>query len=149
MIEDFSFSGIGMGGYKDLADLMYPLFTVTTTNQHAHNLFLQVGVDLGIPGLLAWSAIAMLVTLRAWQVYRYGRTIGDGWTAGVGAAMLGSQIALFAHGMVDAVTWGMVRTAIIPWALWGLTIASWNVLVAPAHLSTRDDVDGSTASCRM
>jgi putative inorganic carbon (HCO3(-)) transporter len=128
MIEDFSLTGIGMGGYENLSDLMYPLFLVPT-NHHAHNLFLQVGVDLGLPGLIAWSAIGLLVTLRAWQVYQYGHAVRDGWIAGVGAAMLGSQVALVVHGLTDAVAWGMVRTAVIPWALWGLTMASWNVLV--------------------
>ena len=40
-----------------------------------------------------------------------------------------NQVALVTHGIVDAVTWGMVRTAVIVWTLWGLAAASKRILV--------------------
>ncbi len=94
-----------------------------------------MAVDLGIPGLIAWLAILGTVILTAWQVYRYGRETEDGWVAGLGAGLLGSQVALIVGGIMDAVTWGMVKPAPIVWAIWGLTVASWLVYVKPAiHL---------------
>ena len=66
----------------------------------------------------------MIISVSAWQVYRTGRVQGDEWLSGVGAGLLCSQVALAAHGLVDAVTWGMVRPAPLVWALWGITAAA-------------------------
>lgn len=130
MIQDFPFTGIGMGLYTEIAEVFYPFFLITpAAAPHAHNLFLQVAVDLGIPALIAWLAILLLVMLSAWQLYQVGRLKSDGWIAGIGAGLLCSQIALMVHGLTDAVTWGMVRPAPIVWGLWGLTFAAWRILV--------------------
>ena len=52
MLRDFPLTGIGMGSFTQIADALYP-FSIASpgTIFHAHNLFLQVGVDLGIPGI--------------------------------------------------------------------------------------------------
>jgi putative inorganic carbon (HCO3(-)) transporter len=132
MIRDFSFTGIGMGTFGNLADALYPfLLAAPGSIPHAHNLFLQVAVDLGIPGLIAWLAIFGLVANCAWAVYRRGRRLQDAWIMALGAGLLGSQLALAVHGLTDAVTWGMVRPAPLVWALWGLAVASWNLYVHP------------------
>ncbi len=68
MLEDFFFTGIGMGTYAQTANALYPLRSVAPP--HAHNLFLQVGLDLGMPGLLAWLAIFLVVTWAAWRLTR-------------------------------------------------------------------------------
>jgi putative inorganic carbon (HCO3(-)) transporter len=128
-IQDFSFTGIGMGSFTEVVDLLYPLFLAAPGKVgHAHNLFLQVAVDLGIPGLIAWLSILFGVIVAAWQLYRYGKKYQDHWAAGLGAGFLGSQIALIVHGLTDAVTWGMVRPAPLVWGIWGATIAAWYVL---------------------
>lgn len=138
MIQDFPFTGVGMGLYGEMADLLYPFFIHSPgTVEHAHNLFLQVAVDLGIPGLIAWGAILMVVIATVWQVYRHGCSTNDGWAAGLGAGLLCSQVALVVHGLVDAVTWGMVRPAPIVWAIWGLAIAGFNVHAHPQLCRTR------------
>jgi putative inorganic carbon (HCO3(-)) transporter len=127
MIEDFPITGIGMGLFQDAAGVLYPFFTISRDVPHAHNLFLQVAVDMGVPALIAWLAIWMLAIFGAWQTYRYGRSMSNRVLAGVGAGLLCSQIALAVHGTLDAVTWGAVRASVIPWAIWGLTMAAWNV----------------------
>ncbi len=128
MIQDFPFTGIGMGSFKTITDLFYPLFlSVPDTIEHAHNLFLQIAVDLGLPGLIAWLAILLVVCASSWQTYRYASSMGNGWLAGVGAGLFCSQVALVVHGMTDAVTWGMVRPAVLVWGLWGIAIASWQI----------------------
>lgn len=129
MIQDFPFTGIGMGSFTRVADLLYPFFLAPPdTVRHAHNLFLQIAVDLGLPGLIAWLAIWFTVIAAAWQVYRHGRLSGQTWLAGLGAGLLAGQVALGVHGMVEAVVWGLVRPAPIVWGLWGVTIASYTVL---------------------
>jgi putative inorganic carbon (HCO3(-)) transporter len=128
MIQDFPFTGIGMGSFMRVADLLYPFFLAEPgTIDHAHNLFLQVAVDLGLPGLIAWLSVFGVVALSAWRVYRLGRRVQNGWVAALGAGLLASQLALAVHGLTDAVTWGMVRPAPLVWALWGLAAAAANL----------------------
>lgn len=131
MIRDFPFTGIGMGLYKDIESVLYPFFlTASGSVPHAHNLFLQVAVDMGIPGLVAWLAISILVLVIAWQIFSRGRFLNQKWIMGIGSGLFCSQIALMIHGLTDAVTWGMVRPAPIVWALWGLSMAAWTIYVA-------------------
>jgi putative inorganic carbon (HCO3(-)) transporter len=128
MIQDFSFTGIGFGSYGEIADMFYPfILSLPGSVPHAHNLFLQIAVDLGIPGLIAWLAILLIIVFISWRVLKYGHIIHDGWRTALGAGFLSSQIALMVHGLLDSVTWGMVRPAPIVWAIWGLSIAAWNL----------------------
>ena len=125
MILDFPFTGIGMGAFQPLADQLYPLLLFEPGEVfHAHNLFLQVAIDLGIPGLLAWLWILAVVILNAGKAYLAGRAAQDPLLSALGAGLLCSQLALILHGLTDAVTWGMVRPAPIVWALWGAAIAA-------------------------
>jgi putative inorganic carbon (HCO3(-)) transporter len=128
MIRDFPFTGIGIGSYVEVGDILYPFFLfVPGQIVHSHNLFFQVAVDLGVPGLVAWLVVFLMANKMAWQIYRQARIRKDYWAAGLGAGLLGSQIALAVHGLTDAVTWGMVRTAPLVWALWGLAMAGGHV----------------------
>ena len=126
IIQDFPLTGVGMGLFGDVADALYPFAGVEPGRiSHAHQLFLQVAVDLGLPGFAAWLTILGLVFLSAWQMYRGARGKNNRWMAGLGAGLLGSQTALCVHGLLDAVTWGMVRPAPLVWGIWGLTMAAW------------------------
>ncbi|MFU8771237.1 MAG: O-antigen ligase family protein [Anaerolineales bacterium] len=127
MVQDFPFTGVGMGSFTQAADLLYPFFYIAPGRvHHAHNLFLQVAVDLGLLGLLAWLAIFFLAIACAVRIYRIGLWRQDGWLAGSGAWLLCSQIALGVHGLTDAVTWGMVRPAPFVWILWGIVFGLYN-----------------------
>jgi len=133
MIQDFPFTGVGMGSFGEVADILYPFFLAAPgTIPHAHNLFLQVAVDLGLPGLIGWLAVWLVVMAVAWRVYRAGWRRGDLWAAGLGAGLLGAQLALVVHGLTDAVTWGMVRPAPLVWAVWGLAIAAGQLYLPQA-----------------
>lgn len=135
MLRDFPFTGVGLGSYGPVADRLYPFFLEPPASvPHAHNLFLQVAVDLGLPGLLAWLVVFGGVIACAWRVWRYGRRQenylagqGERWAWGLGAGLLASQAALAVHGLTDAAVWGMVRSAPLVWALWGLACAAGRV----------------------
>lgn len=130
MIQDFPYTGVGMGSYGRTADLLYPFSSFAPgTSTHAHNLFLQIALDLGVPGLIAWLAIWILMFTMSFTLYRHGRVYQDNWVSGLGAGLLCSQIALVSHGMLEAVTWGMVKPAPLVWVIWGFTVASWYVYV--------------------
>jgi putative inorganic carbon (HCO3(-)) transporter len=140
MVRDFPFTGIGLGSFVPVVDSLYPFFRfVPGQIVHAHNLFLQIAVDLGIPGLISWLAIQFLVFFTAWQVYRQDMENKSGWLfAGLGAGLLCSQLALAIHGLTDAVTWGMVRTAPLVWGLWGLAVAARRLQLQAAGHPERD-----------
>jgi putative inorganic carbon (hco3(-)) transporter len=125
MIRDFPFTGIGLGSFGKLMDAIYPSLLFSQGSiPHAHNLFFQVGVDLGLPGLFAWLAILFTVIAAVWKVFQQGKKTDSGWVAGLGSGLLGSQVALIIHGLTDAVTWGMVRPAPVVWGIWGIAIAA-------------------------
>lgn len=126
MIQDFPFTGVGMGSFLTVADTIYPFTRLGhRTVFHAHNLFFQVGVDLGIPGLISWLAILLITLAVSWQSYVKGKHSGNKILMGLGIGLFCSQIALCSHGILDAVTWGMVRPAPIVWAIWGLSVGSY------------------------
>ncbi len=123
MIGDFPFTGVGIGTFGNVADTLYPFFLNGPGSvPHAHNLFLQVTVDLGIPGLGAWLAIWGSVITSAWKLFQSGVKHSIAWQAALGAALLCAQAALGVHGLWDAATWG-TRPAVLVWAIWGTGIA--------------------------
>ena len=128
MIEDFSLTGVGIGMYMHVADLLYPFFLFAPGQiEHAHNLFLQVAVDLGLPGLIAWLAVFLGLAYSAGRLFYTARRDADRLYTALGAGLLASLLALLVHGLVDAVTWGMVRHAPLVWGLWGFVAASANL----------------------
>lgn len=61
MIQDFPFTGVGMGTFQFVLPVLYPLFSISpdTIIPHAHNEYFQVAVELGIPGLISFIAVYM------------------------------------------------------------------------------------------
>lgn len=127
LIQQHPFTGIGLGTLPH----SYPL-TISSFGPvvHAHNLFLQIVLDLGIAGLVAWGAIAFFVLGAAWGMYCSGQSIQDGWIRGIGIGLFGSQLALLVHGFLDCVTWVHVEPAAMIWGMWGIAIAGWNLTQA-------------------
>jgi len=116
-LYDFSFTGIGIGTFTLVIPLLYPLRVPIEGFPHAHNLFLQVGLDLGLPGLIAYLAllinlfVMLISTLRTSNVSQLHRTLAIGAT--------GSLVAMLVHGLLDAVIWG-TKLAFMPWLLFAL-----------------------------
>ncbi len=118
-IQDFSFTGVGIGAYNQVIPLLYPYFLIAPSVDipHAHNLVLQVAIDLGIPGLIAWLAILMTVAIQAITLLRHGSS--PLWA--LGAGVLGGLAAMLTHGMLDATLWG-TKLAFLPWLLYALAM---------------------------
>ncbi len=131
MLEDYPFTGIGMGLFGPVADTLYPFYEYPTqTVEHAHNLFLQIGVDLGIPGLVSWLAILGLSLVAAARITIVAE---GGWLKGLGAGLLASQAFVILHGLTDSVVWGMVRPSPLIWLFWGISIGAYQMLVRSGH----------------
>ncbi|GAG30104.1 unnamed protein product, partial [marine sediment metagenome] len=68
ILGDFSFTGVGFGCFEPVLSLLYPP-PPGWLPPHAHNLFLQVAIDLGLPGLVAFLAILGLVAYLGIRSY--------------------------------------------------------------------------------
>ncbi len=149
ILGDFPVTGIGLGTFRSLLDVFYPLFTVSASTgvNHAHNEFLQAALDLGAGGLVVLIAVYLLsfrLLLRLWSTahnmtvssMRYRRdTLWDmdmsSPLAGqfVRVMMLGLFGGLLAHllfGLLDAIVLGS-KYGVIWWLLLGLIAAMWRV----------------------
>jgi len=139
---DFVLTGIGIGTFDLVVPMLYPYVEIPNTIPHAHNLFLQVGVDLGLPGMLlylwlfggvCWIFIDVLRNKgqldvmdanasgsrheRRSQRHQARRQAALRWALAVGG--LASLVAMLMHGLVDAVMWG-TKLSFIAWLLFAL-----------------------------
>ena len=85
---------------------------------HAHNLYLQIGLDTGLPGLIAWLAIVLNILVLLISAVSYPRH-KSAWPLAAGT--LGGIVAMLIHGLLDAVTWG-TKLAFYPWILFALAV---------------------------
>ena len=115
-LRDFPFTGIGFGTFDRVIPLLYPYRTVNGAEvTHAHNLLLQIGVDLGLPGLVAWLAFLMMLFAMAIRVLRH--TERNSLHFALAAACLASLVGMLVHGVLDAATWSS-KLAFIPWLIY-------------------------------
>lgn len=116
-LADFAFTGIGIGTFTLVMPLLYPLQVSIEGYPHAHNLFLQIGLDLGLPGLIAYVAILINLFVMLISTLRSRHTLPLHRTLAIGAT--GSLVGMLVHGLLDAVTWG-TKLAFVPWVLFAL-----------------------------
>lgn len=120
MIRDFPFTGVGMGTFNDVATRLYPFPVVPTPG--THNLYLQVAVDLGLMGLIAFLAILLLALFLGRRSLQWARQTNDFFLIPMIIGTMAGIVAFMVHGLVDIVVWG-TRTAFMPWVLIGLITA--------------------------
>lgn len=119
MLYDRPYTGIGLDAYPLMQWYFYP-GVMLGTEPHAHNLLLQVALDLGLPGLLAFLWVLLGV---GWMVIRTVRLNANGEER---ALLLGA-----AAGIVSCMTAGLLDT------LWAskAAVMLWIVLGMGAGLS--------------
>ena len=119
MIQDFPFTGVGIGTFGPVAQVLYPFFSTNATIPHAHNMLLTVAVDLGIPGLVLYAALLSSFAFSAWRVYR---EVTDKWLR---ALIMGLACGMLAHqvfGIMDAFMLGTKLGAVM-WVFMGVAAA--------------------------
>ena len=121
-IRDFPFTGCGLGTFRLVARILYPLDPSRVFPDrdisHAHNIFLQTALDLGIPGLIAYLALLVIAGAICWRVARRGDPLARPMAIGLASGLL----ALHAYGMTDALALGS-KPAVIFWFALGLVAA--------------------------
>ena len=114
-IGDFPLTGTGLGTFRRVAGRLYPVPIEPDVDfAHAHNVFLQVALDLGIPGLIAYLALLLVSIKTAWQLAKRDRLLRP-----VAAGILASLIAFHIYGLADTLALGS-KSAVLLWALFGL-----------------------------
>lgn len=125
LISNFPFTGVGFGTFSSVTSLLYPFFLINTSSgvpPHAHNLFLQVGVDLGLLGLISYIGLLSSVVFLTFRGWREANQTNDQFRKWFLSGGLAGLTAYFSYGLTDAVTWG-TRPAFLDWAFMGLLLA--------------------------
>lgn len=122
MIQDFPLTGIGMGLVAEVLPRLYPTFLIppTVKIEHLHNLYLNTGAELGIPGLLSLLAILSGILGLSWRAVQRCQNLV---LQPLVRAGLGIIMVICVHGLSDAVTY-YVRTHVIAWALLAVVTAT-------------------------
>ncbi len=97
LVEDYRYTGIGLGQSGMVLSTYVYLFHVPFLYQ-TYNLFLQVAVEQGAPGLIGLSGVLIAGFGRAFLALRSDRQL-DRWYAG---SVLAALMAVCVHGLFDA-----------------------------------------------
>ncbi len=104
MLKDHFFTGVGLGGYSLLSPVYLKGISQTAHFDKAHNEYLQLLIELGVPAallLFSWLFYAMMVAGKKLTMYikMSGEHVESKLVIGI-AAFCG-LIGFFIHGLVD------------------------------------------------
>lgn len=122
IVTDFLFTGIGLGNFSTVTDLFYPFLFAGEGQPHAHNLLLQIVVDIGLFGLIAWLACLAIVLVCCVQALVVAKKHQDPLVIGISVGLLCGQFTMLVHGITDVPLWA-TRPALLVWSLWGIALA--------------------------
>jgi O-antigen ligase len=85
--------------------------------EHAHNSYLNIGVELGLFGLLAFLALLGQVLVQLWREFRLADPRTQALAAGLGAALIGYAlqsltVSLYAVQLIQAVFFILVGASL-------------------------------------
>ena len=117
-IQDFPFTGIGMGTFRRVMPVLYPLFSAGPDFDvgHAHNHLLNTALDLGLPGLIAYLALWLGTAGMVGQTLR--NTTDEGLYV-VTLGLSGGMVALFTYSFTDTQALG-TKPSLLLWLVFGL-----------------------------
>lgn len=104
VLGDFPVTGVGLGAFHDVATELYLL---EGRVGDAHDLYLQVALDLGVAGLLAFLVFVAAVLRRAWTAVAAAPEPGLKRSRRIG--ILAALLAFLVHGTGEAVAPGTVE----------------------------------------
>lgn len=119
MIADKPLLGIGWGAYW----MVYPeydffILDAGTKIFHAHNMYLHIAAETGIPGLIAFLAI---LGGHARSAFLLARREKGGWTAGFMLGVFAALLAIAVGGFTDYVLYS-IQMSMLFWLLNALVV---------------------------
>jgi len=97
VVSAYPWTGCGLGAYQRGLYRFKHVAPVNTVD-FAHNDYLQILAELGIPGALLFAALAGWILRRTLAVVLFARGRSD-W--GIAVGILGAMLALGIHGLTD------------------------------------------------
>ncbi|MCA9980335.1 MAG: O-antigen ligase family protein, partial [Anaerolineales bacterium] len=116
-VGDFPFTGTGLGSFRAVAPRLYPL-PIFTDISHAHNMLLQIALDMGLPGLAIYLALVGLMAYMSWRIACTRHPLFRPLSIG----LLANLVALHTYGLLDTLALGS-KTGIFLWLTLGLFTA--------------------------
>jgi putative inorganic carbon (hco3(-)) transporter len=135
IIKDYPMTGIGMNTFSLMIHSMYPINLSPEDYNvgHAHNELLQAALDLGIPGLVGFAGLYIILFKQIWRRIRLIQRIKVDQEitnrfhiiliSGLGSSLMGH----FIYGLTDAVALG-TKPSVVFFVLAGL-ICTFDLLV--------------------
>ncbi|WP_371371570.1 O-antigen ligase family protein [Sporomusa aerivorans] len=122
MILDKPLLGIGWGAYW----MVYPEYDFFLNNPaativHAHNMYLHIAAEIGVPGLLVFLGIIYGHTRKAMDVLNRTK---NRWVAGIMLGVVAAVLGLAVNGFTDYVMFN-VQMSMLFWLLNAVVIAVW------------------------
>jgi hypothetical protein len=120
-LQDWRWTGMGFNFFRTEARLNYPfamneigspMIPLAWDVSHPHNWLLNVGVDLGVPGMIAFVALWLL---HGAGLVRAGRQQA-GWEERMAWGLLAGSVALLVFGLSDSLPLGS-KLGIIIWPM--------------------------------
>lgn len=99
LVEDYPLIGAGLGGYMMLYS-SYALLTHVGFSIHAHNLFLNIAIEQGLPAVLALVLMLLFFVLALWREAKRGQIRPLSMAAAL------AVVVILTHGLVDDVLYG-------------------------------------------
>jgi putative inorganic carbon (HCO3(-)) transporter len=107
MLTDHIYTGIGFDTFSQVLSTRYPTFQIPAEKSrvipHAHNLYLQTALDLGIPGLIAFLS---LHAICGWMLIRIIRYTSSSFVRAVSIGLFLGLLAQVLYGWIDCIALG-------------------------------------------
>lgn len=116
MIRDYPLTGVGLGNFGVRYDGGYYTAPFLKSQVHAHNYYIHIAAETGLPGLLAYLLLIGGVLATGWQASKRART--DGFARALAIGGTGVVVAVAVHNVfenVHVLSMGVHLAAI--WAL--------------------------------
>jgi putative inorganic carbon (HCO3(-)) transporter len=114
-IGDFAFTGTGLAAFPNVVHRLYPIaIPANYVGTHAHNIFLQTALDVGLPGLIAYLGVLLGAMAMTWQLFLQRSSV-----ALIALGAWAGLLALHIYGLTDALELGALP-GIVLWMQLGL-----------------------------
>ncbi|MBC7261743.1 MAG: O-antigen ligase family protein, partial [Chloroflexi bacterium] len=117
MIQDLPYTGVGLDMFPVIQSNFYPGVMIGP-EPHAHQLFLQIAVDLGLPGLLAFLWLLASLSIAAVKTYQHCPNAPQ---RAILLGAIGGVVSFIASGFLDTI-WA-AKPGVLLWFVLGLVAA--------------------------